>query len=257
MPGKKALLQTVKELARRLGEESISKSTFKRETGISDWHVLKHFDTWNQFVAAAGLVPRDHGPIPDDELFEAMHRAFHAAGGVTTRLKFGKLSPYSVAVYAKRWGSWQRILSRFHGWILTRHPGCPIVAELPPAKSVTPAPNTSTAAWPSAGRRQFGALLNFRGLQHAPINEIGVVLLFGVVESVQGGYPDCEAKRRVSRNGTRWERIRIEFEYASRNFQSHGHDPEQCDLVVCWEHNWPECPLEVLELKSVTDRLDP
>ncbi len=115
------------------------------------------------------------------------------------------------------------------------------------------------------GRRQFGALLNFRGLQHVLINEIDVVLLFGVVaqelgyvgESVQGGYPDCEAKRRVSRNGTRWERIRIEFEYASRNFQSHGHDPEQCDLVVYWEHNWPECPLEVLELKSVTDRLDP
>jgi hypothetical protein len=25
---------------------------------------------------------------------------------------------------------------------------------------------------------------------------------------------------------------------------------------VCWEHNWPECPLEVLELKSVMARVN-
>ena len=33
------------------------------------------------------------------------------------------------------------------------------------------------------------------------------------------------------------------------------HDPAACDLIVCWEHNWPECPLEVIELRSVVDRL--
>ena len=28
---------------------------------------------------------------------------------------------------------------------------------------------------------------------------------------------------------------------------------EACDLIVCWRHNWPECPenLEVLELSTV------
>jgi hypothetical protein len=29
------------------------------------------------------------------------------------------------------------------------------------------------------------------------------------------------------------------------------HDPKGCDLIVCWEHNWPECPLEVLELRAI------
>jgi hypothetical protein len=28
------------------------------------------------------------------------------------------------------------------------------------------------------------------------------------------------------------------------------HDLKGCDMIVCWEHNWPECPLEVLELKQ-------
>jgi len=55
----------------------------------------------------------------------------------------------------------------------------------------------------------------------------------------------------------RWQRVRIEFEFQSRNFLQHFHDPEQCDLIVCWEHNWTECPLEVLELKKVIGNQPP
>ncbi len=74
-----------------------------------------------------------------------------------------------------------------------------------------------------------------------------------MVEMVTTGFPDCKAKRRVG-NG-RWERVRVEFEYQSRNFRDHGHDPEGCDVIVCWEHNWPECPVEVLELRSRLETL--
>jgi hypothetical protein len=45
-------------------------------------------------------------------------------------------------------------------------------------------------------------------------------------------------------------RCRIEFEYRSSNFQRHGHDPAGVDLVVCWDHDWPECPVDVLELSG-------
>jgi hypothetical protein len=37
----------------------------------------------------------------------------------------------------------------------------------------------------------------------------------------------------------------------SRNFLKHGHRVEDCDMIVCWVHNWPECPLHVLELKEM------
>jgi Homing endonuclease associated repeat len=30
-----------------------------------------------------------------------------------------------------------------------------------------------------------------------------------------------------------------------------------CDLIVCWKHNWPECPLEVLELKNEIADISP
>ena len=40
---------------------------------------------------------------------------------------------------------------------------------------------------------------------------------------------------------------RIEFEFESRNFRDHGHPPDGCDIIVCWRHNWAECP-EHLEI---------
>lgn len=108
----------------------------------------------------------------------------------------------------------------------------------------------------------LGEPLNFRGLQHAPINEQGVVFLFGMVcrelgylvESVQTGFPDCEGKRRI--DNRRWERVRIEFEFKSSNFVKHGHDPTLCDLIVCWEHDWLDCPMEVVELRKQIQNLN-
>jgi hypothetical protein len=111
------------------------------------------------------------------------------------------------------------------------------------------------------GRVTYGNPISFRGLRHEPVNEQGVVLLFGmlaeklgyVIEAVQMGFPDCEAKRRISPQ--RWERVRIEFEFESRNFRDHGHPVAGCDVIVCWRHNWEECPphLEIVELCHVVN----
>jgi hypothetical protein len=37
-------------------------------------------------------------------------------------------------------------------------------------------------------------------------------------------------------------------EFRSKGFSRDQHDPEKCDLIVCWEHNWPQAPVPVLEL---------
>jgi hypothetical protein len=36
----------------------------------------------------------------------------------------------------------------------------------------------------------------------------------------------------------------------SKNFLAHGHDVRGADLIVCWKHNWENCPLEVIELRK-------
>ena len=108
-------------------------------------------------------------------------------------------------------------------------------------------------------RPVMGPPFNLSPLANAPINELGVIFLFGVlagelgfqVDSMQGRFPDCEARRQV--NPGKWQRQRIEFEYESKNFALHGHDPAHCDVIVCWRHNWRECPeeLEVIELGRI------
>jgi hypothetical protein len=100
-----------------------------------------------------------------------------------------------------------------------------------------------------------GDLINFRGLVYAPINENGVIFLFGKVaddlnmyiEEIKPGYPDCIGRRY---NGKGWEKVAIEFEYKSSNFKQHKHDPKGCDIIICWENDWKDCPLEIIELKT-------
>lgn len=91
-------------------------------------------------------------------------------------------------------------------------------------------------------------------LDYPPENEHGVVYLFSQlarrrfglkVERIRAKYPDCIAIRAG-------ERIRIEFEYRSSNFARHGHNPQDCDWIVCWIHDWPQKPdrLRVVELRK-------
>jgi len=109
------------------------------------------------------------------------------------------------------------------------------------------------------GRPLLGAPLMRNGLMYEPVNEMGVVFLFGMmaerlgfwVESLQAGFPDCEAKLEVEPG--RWQHVRIEFEFESRKFRDHRHDPDKCDMIVCWRHNWKGCPpgIQVVELRGM------
>jgi len=114
----------------------------------------------------------------------------------------------------------------------------------------------------------YGEPTGFELFPHAPTSEQGVVLLFGilskqlgyVVEHVRTGCPDCIAKKIVNLNakrGRRMEVVRIEFEFKSSNFLKHLHNNDTTDVIVCWEHDWAECPskFHVVELKSELNRI--
>ena len=110
-------------------------------------------------------------------------------------------------------------------------------------------------------RPVYGPPLQLPELAHAPMNELGVVFVFGamarrlgfIVHRLQARFPDCIAMREMAPG--QWQRVRIEFELESRNFLKHRHRADRCDLIVCWRHNWKECPLEVIELEKALDRV--
>jgi hypothetical protein len=95
-------------------------------------------------------------------------------------------------------------------------------------------------------------------LTYAPTNELGVVYMFASIakklqfriEAIHPSFPDCIAYRRI---GNQERRMRIEFEYQSRNFVTHGHSTRKCDAIVCWHHNWFSAPkhIEIFELKRL------
>ncbi len=109
-------------------------------------------------------------------------------------------------------------------------------------------------------RPSYGWPMVYSPMAHAPVNEMGVVYLFGamahelgfMVMRIQSEYPDCEAMRLME--GGRCQLVKIEFEWESVNFLRHLHDAKECDLIVCWKHNWKECPLEVIELSKCIGR---
>jgi len=99
-------------------------------------------------------------------------------------------------------------------------------------------------------------------LVYEPVNEQGVIFLFAkyhkelgieYIEGIQQGFPDAFGRRRIGK--TEYEPVDIEFEFRSLDFKNHQHDPSQCDIIVCWLHNWPECPIEVIELKTALAKL--
>ena len=44
--------------------------------------------------------------------------------------------------------------------------------------------------------------------------------------------------------------FRTELEFKSSNFKLHKHPINKCDLIICWTHDWEDCPLKIIELNK-------
>ena len=278
------ILSAIRETAQSLGKPP-SRAQFMAHSGITEYHVLKWFPSWNAAVTAAGLKAHTGNiKLDDSVLLEDWGSLVRDLRHIPTRSQYQQHGTYSSGVFERHFGPWSSLPGHFRRFAGDNSEWTDVLALLPssspPVRRTPPSPATqvtakttpvetqssvlSTQIHPSLGKRPtYGNPIDFRGLRHEPVNESGVVFLFGIVarelgyyvEAVQAGYPDCEAKRQIGPG--KWQRVKIEFEFESRNFRDHGHPPEGCDIIVCWRHNWAECPehLEVLELSQVIKEL--
>lgn len=104
--------------------------------------------------------------------------------------------------------------------------------------------------------QEHGDVLGVRGIVYEPINEQGVVLLFAAIcndlgfriEGVRTKFPDALLIRKNDKGS--FSKCLAEFEFKASSYKVHNHPLNGCDLIICWENDWQDCPMEVLELKK-------
>lgn len=272
---KKKVIEEIKRIAKENKLHTVSLSIFKNNSDVSITRMWKTFNSWREAVELAGLEP-DTTKLPKtkDELGENLFLICKNINGIPNIMQFQRNSKIALNSYKRNYGNhWSDILIGFKKWLKEKYPNSKFINLISNKTKIIPSKKQSsdhkhfTFIGPSKkGLVNFGEEINFRGLGHAPVNEQGVVFLFSKIsedlgfkiEAIQTDYPDCVGKRLVNANKKIYQSVAIEFEYCSSNFYQHGHDVSKCDVIVCWIHDWKECPLEVIEvieLKEVIKKL--
>ncbi len=279
MPTRNEVLDAIRRAGQALGQP-LSRSKFRSHSGMTEYQVLTHFQSWRAALKAAGMQSDDTNiRIDDVELLQDWGELVRKNREIPTRHQYRREGNFGVNTFASHFGPWSSIPDSFRRFAMGKPEWADVIALMPQPPSQLPTPSQQNEIAPEINvfpslpsgvhptkldsSPTYGNPIDFRGMRHEPINENGVIFLFGMVamelgyyvEAVQAGFPDCEAKRQISAG--KWQRVRIEFEYESRNFRDHGHSPQGCDLIVCWRHNWSDSPqtIEILELMQVIKQL--
>jgi len=220
MPDKKQIKTSIAEIARQLGRAP-SLLEFVARSGISKYSVSRFFPRWNDAIRATGLEPNRLKVRPEDsELLKDWGQTVRKRRAIPTKYAYRRKGKCDPRTLEERFGGWTSVPRAFCKFAKGKRAWADVVELLP-------APVTRTLLSKAAcsqtnegslssippkplqhlrlkGRATYGNPTNFLGLRHEPVNEQGVVLLFGMlandlgyrIEAVQKGFPDCEAMPR-------------------------------------------------------------
>ena len=227
-------------------------------------------------------MPGEKPPeISSDRLVADLHAAIMEAGGFERSATLLRRVPGSPGTYYRRFGDWGGMLRALKEWVATHAPDFPYCRELDrrlanqarrkPPRRCGPGEPADQAALAQSRRAGIGpaARVLRHGLGPGQRDGRGAGLRHGRrryrLRGRSGRHRPSRIVPRGARSPTgraarwgadaRWEPVRVEFEYRSRNFFYHGHEVDECDVIICWQHDWPDCPLEVLALEDVVASL--
>lgn len=262
------IITAVKECAAKLGRVP-RQEEFQVTMSVQRHVVRKHFTSYAQLIAECGMERRGSGAtLTMEDIFRDWASVVRNTGKVPTALEYGRYGKYSQRPFVARFKFWKKIPAGMLAYIVEKkldgewQDVQKIIAEhlnmpLEEATKYKFAPGCTFRPIIMSDRPIYGLPLREGPLTFAPTNEAGVLAAFAcyarelgfTILRLQAAFPDCEALREVGPN--KGQRVLIELEYESRNFLDHMHPITGCDLIVCWINNWPDCPLEVIELKKV------
>jgi len=263
---KEEIIKTIRECAEKLGR-SPSLPELRRLGGVTETRITQHFGNMTNALEESGLKAAGPGfEVRVPALLLDWARVARKLGKLPTKEEYEKEGQYSATPFYRNFKRWKKIAESFGNFAKKekiRGQWLDVLGMLSGKEKQTKYPRRKrTRRGPLLPDRPvYGSPMLLPELAHEPVNEMGVLYVFGmlarflgfVVHRLQPEFPDCEAMREMAKG--QWQRVRIEFEFESRNFLIHRHAPEDCDLIVCWVHNWPECPVQVLELKKVVQTI--
>jgi hypothetical protein len=265
---KEEVITAMQECAAALGRVP-SITELRQMMKLSEREIRGNFGTYRALLKVCGLERQGAGyALSPKALFLSWAKVARELGKIPTQTEYHLNSDHCVQPLTRRYGSWLEVpagmmeCAKKEGMEGDWEDVLKLIAvclQEEQERRKMSASDNMVLARPTilTGEPIYGEPLSHPAVSHAPTNESGVIFLFGTVaeklgfmiQRVQIEFPDCEAMRRIEPG--RWQRVRIEFEYESRNFLAHMHPATKCDLIVCWRHNWKDCPLEVLELCQV------
>jgi len=252
--------------AEKLGVKTLTRREFdNQKPDVGAYTVAKLWGGWDKAIEAAGLERHPLFPdkIPLIRLADEFLAVCRELGKVPTLQQLSRRSKHGHNAFTRRFGGYSGFKVKAIEHLLS-------TGKLPEETRVMlkthldglecETTNQSEASPPPHAK---GRHLGFRAFAFAPTYETEVVSLFSSVADELGfeivaqrpAFPDCEARRLDDRRRARYKECLIEFEFRSSDYQKHHHPVKGCDLIVCWEHDWMECPLAVLELKSTIRQL--
>jgi hypothetical protein len=251
---KEEIVMAIRECAGKLGRNP-NRRELLAMAGITAKVLYTRMGSLRNALEAAGLEVTGAGFAQTEEAL------LLDWAGVSRKLKklpsaheYQSAGRFTGKPFSTRYGSWRKTPEAFHDFAESHGIGTEwsdVLAMIAgrPVRSETRVEEVGLERRVRNGallcdRPVYGPPLQMAELAHAPVNELGVVFVFGamarrlgfIVHRLQAGFPDCIAMREMAPG--QWQRVRIEFEFESRNFVKHRHRVERCDLIVCWRHNW-------------------
>jgi hypothetical protein len=262
------IITAVKECAAKLGRAP-RMDEFRATMSVNKNLIRKHFSSYTQLLKECGVERHGSGvPLTLELMFRDWADVVRSTGKIPTTADYDRRGTYSNRPFVTRFRFWREVPAGMLAYMVQKGLGSEwqdvqkLIAEhlKMPLEEATKYKSPSGSTFRPiimTDRPIYGLPLLQGPLTFAPTNEAGVLAAFAcyarelgfTILRLQAAFPDCEALREVGPN--KGQRVLIELEYESRNFLDHMHPIAGCDLIVCWINNWPDCPLEVIELSSL------
>jgi hypothetical protein len=260
---KKEIVKAIQKCAKDLGRNPTSRD-IQTMAGISRDIVAARCGGLAQALRAAGLTPAGSGLAQtDSSLLLDWARTARRLKKLPSINEYTRQGRFTLVPFATRYKGWRGVPNAFAAFARAQkiEEEWKDVLALKEEDQRSRRVRNPRSATVLRNSPLYGAPIRLPEMAFAPTNEGGVMFAFGALARrlgfkilrTQYAFPDVEAMREVAPGV--WQRVRIELEFESKNFKLHKHRKEGCDLIVCWVNNWPECPVEVIELRKVVEEM--